>query len=422
MTGQRSLEYLYGLQRFGIKLGLDNIRQLLLRLERPDSAFPIVHIAGSNGKGSVAVALATMLRLSGYRVGLYTSPHLHHFGERIRVDGAPLAVDDLVRLTDRLRALVGDLPVTFFELTTAMALTRFRECNVDIAILEVGMGGRLDATNAVTPLLGAITPICLDHAAYLGNDLTTIAGEKGGIIKPEIPVVLGKQPPLVEQRLRVLAAQQGAPLLCYGEDYRVIDTGETFTWQGPGGTLAGLTAGLAGAHQRDNLAQALCLAALLRERGFSLPATQLRRAVSETVWPGRLEWVDGAPGVLIDGAHNAGGAATLAAYLARHGARVHWVAAIKADKNCAEIIAPLLPYAASVICPPLPVEAGIDPQALSAAVTAHGISAHTALDVAGALAAAQAACCENEIVLVAGSLFLAAAAREILIGTEARCA
>ncbi|MEJ2200371.1 MAG: bifunctional folylpolyglutamate synthase/dihydrofolate synthase, partial [Desulfuromonadaceae bacterium] len=196
MDFAQSLDYLYGLQRFGIKLGLDNIRELLNRLGHPERGYGVIHVAGSNGKGSVCAGLASILLAAGYRVGLYTSPHLHSFTERIQVSGRFISEEQVVQYTEELRRLSADVPATFFEFTTAMALLHFDCEGVDFAILEVGLGGRLDATNAVTaPLLSVITPVCLDHTAHLGAELGLIAAEKGGIIKPGVPLVLGRQEP-----------------------------------------------------------------------------------------------------------------------------------------------------------------------------------------------------------------------------------
>ena len=206
-----SLDYLFGLQRFGIKLGLSNITALLGHLGNPHQGLPAVHIAGSNGKGSTAAFLTSILRQAGYRVGLYTSPHLIDFTERIQVNGAPIAEERVVRLTDRIREVVGEMEksgelwpdssisplpqdfdpkkatITFFEFTTAMALVYFREERVDLAVLETGMGGRLDATNVIAPLLALITPVSPEHKQYLGKTLLQVAGEKAGIIKPGRP-------------------------------------------------------------------------------------------------------------------------------------------------------------------------------------------------------------------------------------------
>jgi len=179
-----SLDYLYGLQRFGVKLGLQNMRELKARLPLLRDPLPCVHVAGTNGKGSVSVLLAEMLRHSGLRVGLYTSPHLHCFTERIRINGVPIGRNEIALCVEKIRQAAEDVPVTFFEATTAIALLAFKEHQVDIAVIETGLGGRLDATNIVEPRLCLITPISMDHNEHLGESLASIATEKAGIINP----------------------------------------------------------------------------------------------------------------------------------------------------------------------------------------------------------------------------------------------
>lgn len=413
MDYRESLDYLYGLQRFGIKLGLENIRTLLNRLGQPERGFPIVHVAGSNGKGSVCAALTEMLGHAGRRIGLYTSPHLHSFTERIRIDRAEIAEAEVVALTEEVRAAATGLTVTFFEFTTALALLYFHRQQVEIAVLEVGMGGRLDATNAVTPQVSVITPVCLDHAEHLGPDLTAIAGEKAGIIKPGVPVVLGPQEPAALAVLLARAAAMGAPVYRFGCDFQAEPTADGFSFEGLGWSLPDLQPGLAGRHQHANLALALAAAALLSRQGVCLTEAALRDGVERVVWPGRLEWWGGERQILLDGAHNAGGARVLADYLATIGAtEVRWVVGLKADKRPADIFEPLLPHCAALYCTVPPVETPYAPAALARATD--GRPATVFPDPASALEAALADCRAGGVVLVAGSLFLVAAARAYL--------
>ncbi|NIQ97269.1 MAG: bifunctional folylpolyglutamate synthase/dihydrofolate synthase, partial [Desulfuromonadales bacterium] len=202
MSCQESLDYLYGLQKFGIKLGLENIRTFLSRLGHPEYRFKTVLVAGTNGKGSTASALAEILTRSGYRTGLYTSPHLHSFNERIRIDGAVIPEESVAELVAEMRLQADALPLTFFEFTTALALQFFADNNVDIAVLEVGLGGRYDATNAIKPVLGIIAPVARDHEQYLGSDLAQIAREKAGIMRSGVPVVSAGQDNTVAETLR----------------------------------------------------------------------------------------------------------------------------------------------------------------------------------------------------------------------------
>lgn len=414
---QESLEFLYGLQRFGIKLGLDNIRELLVRLGSPETAYRVVHVAGTNGKGSVCATLASVLACSGYRTGLYTSPHLQDFSERIRVDGEPIETAAVVALTRELRAASAGLQPTFFEFTTAMALLYFQRRGVAIAVLEVGMGGRLDATNAVMPQVTAITPVSLDHQAHLGPDLATIAAEKGGIIKPGVPLVLGRQQPEALAVLCDLAERMQAPVLTIDADFRV-EGGDQLRYRGPGLEIDGLELVLPGSHQRDNLAVALAALGELRRQGLAIAAAAIRTGVRSVCWPGRLEW-RGAGRLLLDGAHNDAGARVLADYLrSLNKAGIHLVIGIKGDKQAEAILAPLLPLATAVYCTAPPVEEAVPPARLAAlaAGTARPATVHAA--PLAAVTAALAARCQGEIVVVAGSLFLVAEVRDLLARGE----
>jgi dihydrofolate synthase/folylpolyglutamate synthase len=419
MNYQQSLAYLFGLQRFGIKLGLANIQTLLTRLDNPERAMRIVHVAGTNGKGSVSAATALILQSAGYRTGLYTSPHLHSFTERIRIDGEPVSEAEMVALVDEIRAVVGSVPVTFFEFTTAMALLYFKRRNVEFAVLEVGMGGRLDATNAVLPDVSVITPICYDHAEHLGADLATIAGEKAGIIKPGIPVVIASQQPEAERVLLARAKEQHAPVSLWGRDFQIMDHAQSFDFLSSSLTLRDLSPGLAGSHQRENLAVALEVAALLRSRGVALSEQALRHGVENVHWPGRLEWWGGLRQVLLDGAHNRGGAQALARYLVSIGCgKVRWVVGIKGQRCPDDILAPLLPHASCLYATLPPVDQGVEPDKLVQTARQSGVPAEVYPSPAEAMATALADRREGEVVLVAGSLFLVAAVRDYLMDRE----
>ncbi|ABA87997.1 folylpolyglutamate synthetase [Syntrophotalea carbinolica DSM 2380] len=419
MGYQQSLAYLYGLQRFGIKLGLTNIQTLLARLDHPERAMRIVHVAGTNGKGSVSAATALILQTAGYRTGLYTSPHLHSFTERIRIDGVQVSEPDMVSLVDEVRAVVGSLPVTFFEFTTAMALVYFRNRHTDFAVLEVGMGGRLDATNAVESEISVVTPVCCDHAEHLGADLATIAGEKAGIIKRQVPVVIAEQHPDAQRVLLTKAAEMLAPVCLWDRDFRIIDHDTHFDFFAPSLTLKGLRPGLAGAHQRQNLAVALAACMSLRNRGVALSEEALRYGVEKVQWPGRLEWWRQQRRILLDGAHNHGGAVVLARYLASlDGKKVRWVVGIKGQRCIDDILTPLLPHTAHLYATLPPVDQGIEPDKLVRAARAAGVLAKAYATPADAMTAALADQGEDDVVLVAGSLFLVAAVRDYLMDRE----
>ncbi len=415
MTRRESLNYLYGLQTFGIKLGLDNIRTLHARLGLPADSYRTVLVAGTNGKGSTASALAEMLRQAGVRTGLYTSPHLHCFTERIRIDGTPVAFEFLEPLIDELRRIGSDLPLTFFEFTTALALEAFRRCQVEVAILEVGMGGRLDATNAVSPSLGIITPIAFDHQAHLGDTLAAIAAEKAGIMRKGVPVVLAEQQPEAQAALLAAAEKIGAEPVVAGVDFTFSADGTRMDYQGLDSRLDDLQPALVGAHQQYNMSVALAAAEMLRRQGVALDDATLTAGVASTVWPGRLEWFEAKRQVLLDAAHNGAGAEALADYINSTGcSRVRWLVGMKRDKAMLQIMQPLLKFAVTVYCVAPPVEEAQSPAELARAATAAGVPAIVCTNVEEGFNMARSDCAEDEIVLVAGSLFLVAAVRELL--------
>jgi dihydrofolate synthase / folylpolyglutamate synthase len=417
---RESLDYLYGLQQFGVKLGLENIQALLERLGHPEKHYPIIHVAGTNGKGSVCATLGEILSRAGYRPGLYTSPHLHSFTERVRVGGTDIDAADVACLTREIRDHSAGIPATFFEFTTAMALLHFRRQKVDFAVLEVGMGGRLDATNAVSPEVGIITPISLDHAAHLGENIAAIAGEKAGIIKDNMTIIIGRQYPEALQVLQGKALSRKAPSYLLGRDFITLPSAAGFSFQGMDMPLSDLHAGLCGLHQHDNAATALAAAAILRQKGFFLPEHAVREGVAKVSWPGRLEWWGGKREILLDGAHNGGGAVSLADYLAALPVKgIRWVVGMKSDKDAQEILAPVSPLITALYCTEPPVERPFPSGELVRQGSLAGIEAQAFASPTAALEAALQDRLADEIVLVAGSLFLVAAAREWLMRKKA---
>jgi len=414
VTHRESLEYLYGLQRFGIKLGLANIQSLLERAGEPQQAMDLIHVAGTNGKGSVCITLAALLQKAGHRTGLYTSPHLHDFSERIRVDGVPIAEERIVALTEWLKGLCGDeIPATFFEFTTAMALCHFRDSRVRWGVLETGMGGRLDATNAVRPRVSVITSIALDHAEHLGGSLEEIAAEKAGIIKQGVPVVSASHLPEVLAVLEKRATELQAPLYVYGRDVHLVKRSRGLCYEGLSQSYEGLTMPLAGEHQYENLALALAAS----EAAGVLPhldRDDVAEALSGVTWPGRLEWWAGKRNVLLDGAHNVAGCRTLARYLEQQSlAKVSLLFGAKADKAAMDMLAELLPFAGNVMLTEPPVDAAAPLQPLVEQVRNAGLPVcccRSLNEVREQLSMRD----PDRILVVAGSLFLVAAVREIL--------
>lgn len=322
---RETIDWLFDLQFVGIKMGLENIRSLSAFWQHPQRRYPVVHIAGTNGKGSTASFIAAGLQAAGYRTGLYTSPHLVDFSERIRVDGVPIAEQRVVEYTRALRAEIERLRATFFEATTLMAFRYFADERVDIAVIETGLGGRLDATNVVDPALTVITSISIEHTEFLGDTLAEIAGEKAGIIKPGVPCVVARQEPEALDVLHRVASEAGASLHETGaweSDPRILSSG------GMECLLPGfpqpVEVGLVGPHQVENAATAVTALRLLREKGFhrlndGSIAEGLREVRRLSGLRGRLEVVQGKPLLAVDVGHNPDGIrAMLDAWSAAH--------------------------------------------------------------------------------------------------------
>lgn len=409
-----SLDYLYSLRFFGIKLGLDTIRELLDRIGNPHKDLRIIHIAGTNGKGSTAAALAAIFHAAGVSAGLYTSPHLHQFTERIRIDTRQLDLDEAVALIEELRPHAEQLQATFFEVTTALALLSFQRHGAAWAILECGMGGRLDATNVVTPELSLITPIALDHVRHLGETPALVAAEKAGIIKPGIPVISARQTPDVLRVLEQHAEQLGAELLLPDRDYCWRSESRVLDISAPGLDLKAVRPALLGIHQHQNLALAAAAAGVLCRTGVPLDSRQIQSGLERVCWPGRLEWLS--PQVLVDGAHNQAGAQILADYLKQQNlSGILLVFGCKADKQVRAMLDLLLPFCQQLYATSPPVEDAADPGQLVQQARTFGIAAESYADPVAALRAAQGKCSADGMILVAGSLFLVATIRAALL-------
>ena len=356
MTGPR--QYLFGLEQFGIKLGLDQIRGLVSGLNDPDQAFRSVIVAGTNGKGSVAAMIERAMRAAGHRTGRYISPHLVRLEERFVIDGVEAAAEDVDASIDAMREAAAGLPTppSFFEATTAVAFDLFRKQRVDVAVLEVGLGGRLDATNVVTPVTAVITAIDFDHEQYLGHSIEAIAGEKAGVIKADRPVVLARNPESVRAVIVAKAAEVQAPLT-YAPDDVVVEAGMVngrtiATLVTPRGRLADVGLALRGRHQIDNAVTALRALEVIDAAGdITIGRDAMRTGLEDVEWPARLElrrWHDAE--VLIDGAHNPAGARALANYLQEaYGRRLPMVVGAMRDKAIDAIITALAPAASSFI-------------------------------------------------------------------------
>lgn len=420
----RAIDYLYNLKWHGIKLGLENMQRLMAVLEDPTARFRSIHIAGTNGKGSTAAAVAAVLQAAGYRTGLYTSPHLIDFTERIRVDGEPIPPDRVTHLTERIRSAAGEIPVTFFEVTTALAFLHFAESSVDLAVAEVGMGGRFDATNVLTPLVSVITNIDLDHQAFLGGTIEQIAFEKAGIVKPGVPVITAADRREAEDVIRTVAREQGAPLYRVGDAIRVDGASpHKFHYRGIQRTISDLNFALPGRHQLMNAACALGVLELLGPYGFPVEETAIRRGFSSVRWEGRLEQVhppsSGAT-VLLDGAHNPAGARALRVFLEeirpRSPGRLILVLGILADKDIDAVLAELVPGVEEVVVTRPDYGRAEPAAALMRRLESYSVPSSIHEPVEEAVRYAQSIATEEDLICVTGSLFTIGEARSYLKG------
>jgi len=429
VTYEEALAYLDSLEVLGIRPGLDRIRTLLARLGDPQAMFPSVLIAGTNGKGSVAADVASILRQAGHAPGVYTSPHLVRFEERIVVGETPIAATELAALTSELRDVIAadrllrNDPPTYFEATTALAFLHFSTRKVPIAVLEVGMGGRFDATNVVTPLACAVTQIAMDHTQWLGRTLGEIAYQKAGILKPGVPAAISRQETAAIDVLRDEARRVGAPLTltldCEVRPSRFPDP-PVFSLVTPsGGPYPEIALSLRGVHQVDNATTAVLVAEHLAAAGVrGIDARTIAAGLHASIWPGRLELIPGHPDLLLDGAHNPAGCATLAAYLEQYqsGRPTTIVFAAMKDKPVAEMLDILCPLAHKVILTGLSVRRGEAPGTLKRLAAERHPDTVQASSVDGALRLALDGAPSGALVVVSGSLYLVGEVKRILAG------
>jgi dihydrofolate synthase/folylpolyglutamate synthase len=415
------LEYLFSLEHFGIKFGLENIRAVLEGLDHPEHAFRSVHVAGTNGKGSVTAMVDTALRAAGHRSARYTSPHLIDLTERFVIDGQPTSDAELGRAIERVRAVIVDLQgqgvldvhPTFFEVTTAMAFEIFRKASVEVAVCEVGLGGRLDATNVLSPMVTAITSIAFDHQQYLGNTLAEIAAEKAGIIKRGVPIVTGQLESEAARVIRDIADGKEAPLIRAHDGVSVEALpppsagGQAIRLRTPRRDYGMVKVGLEGRHQIDNAVVAVRALECLDEAGFVVPQTAVLEGLAAVKWPGRLEHIRFANGrsVLLDAAHNPAGADALAVFLAGQAIRRPLVFATMRDKDARGILTALCPSISALVVTRASNPRSADPFSLQEMATAltPGLPVHVEDSVNDALTYAWKL---NPHIIVAGSIFL----------------
>jgi dihydrofolate synthase/folylpolyglutamate synthase len=412
------LTALYGLRRFGIKLGLFAIKKIVQSLGNPQDRFKCIHVAGTNGKGSIASALSSILQSSGYKVGLYTSPHLIRFNERIRINHQCISNDEVLASYEAVKSASDPAePLTFFEYATAMAFYAFARQDVDWAVIETGMGGRLDATNIITPSLCVISNVSLEHQQYLGNTLGRIAMEKGGIIKTGTPLVTGVRQKNAISVLEKIAAAKSSAIYRYTKEFRVRrNKKETFTYFGIENRWPDMLPGLPGDHQIDNAALVLAACELLNRNQTNLSLADIKKGLAQNSWPGRLEIVSRSPLILIDGAHNLMGVRNLKKFLVKNlaGRKITLVAGILNDKPYKAMLRCLLPICGRAILTCPKIDRALPPEKLYAVAKKLVPDALVIPEVRKALAHAVKTVSPRHAICIAGSLYLVGEAKEAL--------
>ena len=426
MNYEQCLIYLDQIQNLGIKFGLDNVRTILSSLNDPQKQYDSIHVAGTNGKGSVCAMLNQILMEHGFRPGLFTSPHLVTVRERIQISGQPIAEREfsghLTRLRDTIEELIASKkllsPPTYFEMLSCVAFLHFAKERVDMAIFEVGMGGRFDATNVVEPVVSAITTISPEHQKFLGETQAEIASEKAGIIKPGIPLVCGVEEKEAHATIRKKADEIGAPFFAVFSKSRRLYTQKTsqnfrFEYNLEKDVYT-YTPSLKGEHQGKNAAVAIAIAGKLSEQGRPLEKARIIRGIEKARWPGRLEVVSENPRVLIDGAHNEEGAKALRKYIQEFipSPRV-LIFAVMRDKDISKLSEILFPLAQRVICTTFPYFKAASPEDILKKASQFRDRIVIQTDVDKAVQTALRLASSDGVIFVAGSLFLVGEIKKI---------
>jgi dihydrofolate synthase/folylpolyglutamate synthase len=442
---QKTLDYLYSFVDYSLqknfrnapeKFNLGRMYAFMEALGNPHRRYPVLHVAGTKGKGSVTALCASALQAAGYRVGFYISPHLSDYNERIQVNLTPIPHAELVSLVEKTKTVIASIPeLTTFEITTGLAFLYFAEKKIDVAVIEVGLGGRLDATNVVTPLVSVITSLSYDHMHLLGDTLVEIATEKAGIIKSGAPVVLSLQKEEASQVVTRIAAKRGSPVVQLGQDYRYtpvshsldsqtllvwgmadqdkmnayLETGNLNDWE-----PTRLEIPLLGYHQVENAATAYAALQTARARGLNISENQIQTGFRQVVWPGRFEILRREPPVVVDSAHNRDSAMKLRIALVDYfpGYPVVLIIGASEDKDLFGIFAELTPTVRQVFATKAVHPRATDPHVLVELAHQFGRPALAVPDVSEALKEALLQAGDQALVLVAGSIFVAAAARD----------
>lgn len=437
---QKTLDYIYSfvdysktrMDKFPPEaFTLDNMRAFVSALENPQDKYPTIHVAGTKGKGSVAAFCSSALHKAGYRVGLYTSPHLHDFTERIQVDGNPISQIELVNLVEEIKTTVTHIPgLTTFEITTGLAFLHFARVGVDIAVIEVGLGGRLDATNVITPVVSVITSISLDHTYVLGDSLTEIAGEKSGIIKLGVPVVASQQTDEAMTEIKRNATTKNVPLIQVGIDYTYhpISTdhsgqtlkirknrgGNSALQENIGSSQVTVSIPLLGDHQMKNAVTAYAALQIVNQYSMPVDGSAIQKGFSEVKWPARFEILQKKPAVIIDAAHNRDSIKNLARTVSTYYPDLGVVLVFGAseDKDIRSMLAELMPIVTKIYATKSFHPRAMDPELI--ATVAQDFKKPVVIydDVGGATHDALEMLNDEEVLLITGSVFIAAGGRE----------
>ena len=421
---EKCLDKIYKLGRFGIKLELDTILNILKILNNPQKNYRLVHVAGTNGKGSTATYIASILQKAGFKTGLYTSPHLVNFNERISINGKQISNDQIVAVYEAVHAAdIGKRKATFFEIATAMGFYHFSKENVDWAVIETGMGGRFDATNVINPQVSVITNLSLEHTEYLGNTIKALAKEKGGIIKQSTPVVIGVFQPSGLDVIKQLAKEKSSDLFIYKKDFstRKNPNQNTYTYTGLNKNFHRLIKPLPGDHQKENLSLALAACELIfkklkkTDKKYNFNETLVQEGLLLAKWPGRLEYVRQNPLVIIDGAHNLMAARMLSKYLSStlKNRRLTLVIGILDDKPYEKMLKSLVPCAQHIIITKAKINRSLDPSILKETAQKFTTCPITIIeDVKEAVTHAIDTSNAEDVICIAGSLYVAGEAKE----------
>jgi dihydrofolate synthase / folylpolyglutamate synthase len=409
-------------QASAAKFDLENITVLAERLGRPDRAYPTAHIAGTNGKGSTAAFLEAILRDAGFRAGLNTSPHLERINERIRINGEDISDEAFAEVLSRVQAITEELLAegklrahpTYFECVTAMAFEYFAQQRVEFGVFEVGLGGRLDSTNILTPVVSVITRIDFDHENFLGHSLREIAGEKAGIIKPAVPVVVAEQRPEAREVIRNRAKELLSPVIDTTEAFRIENESihhghaRARVTEVASGWSVELAPSLPGRFQLQNALNAVAAARLLQQRGFRISDESISRGIATTVWPGRIEKIQSHPDVYLDGAHNPSAARELAQFVEESlkGKRIYLLYGALRDKAVDEVAGLLFPLATEVVLTAPATSRAISATQLEEIVAHYADKSTTISDAGEAIEYALSKASSDDVIFITGSLYL----------------